>query len=148
MSTQPAQRVMAVMPTPGGAFVAGGIHRGEQRGLLSFSQCDISRMSQLSSPCRSTSDLGSGTVAMGMLPSEYQKTQTEKIFAKSADLLSHMDSNDSIDMNKSESLPPYPKAQIDTIYAKNANLLRIDSNDSLYNMLDSEGGGMSDGGEE
>ncbi len=78
----------------------------------------ISRKSQLSKPYRSTSDLGSSTVATDMLSGDSQE------------------------------MAPYPKAQIEKIYAKNADLLNhSDSNESIH-MFGSEGGGESDGGDD
>ena len=78
----------------------------------------ISRKSQLSRPCRSTSDLESSNMGMDMLSGESQEP------------------------------PPYPKAQIEKIYAKNADLLNhSDSNESIH-MFGSEGGGESDGGDD
>lgn len=58
----------------------------------------ILKKSQLSKPYRSTSDLGSSTMATDMLSGEsqeaapYPKAQIDKIYAKNADLLNHSDS--------------------------------------------------------
>ena len=90
------------------SYYGADIDTSDQDKISYPSPSTTSRKSQLSRPYRSTSDLGSSTVATEMLSSNsqeaapYTKSQMEKIFAKNADLLDHSGSNESIHMFGSE----------------------------------------------
>ena len=100
------------------SFVCGEVENEYQERISYPSPSGVSRKSQLSKPYRSTSDLGSSTMATEVLSTN------------------------------SQDIAPYPKSQIERIYAKNADLLNTsDSNESIH-MFGSEGGGESDGGDD
>lgn len=87
-------------PDSGGGSRGGGLGMNDR--VIYPSPVTVSKRSELSKPYRSTSDLGSSTMATDMLSNGSQETA------------------------------PYPKSQIERIYAKNADLLDSGSNESIH----------------